>query len=409
MHPYPPDLTTLRRLRPLAQFTDEQLQSLTSQLNVETAVDKEPLIELGSTEDFSLFIVEGEVLTLARDGIVKQLVFSLKDDLNPVAQLRPSLYRVHAVGEVRYLKIDRTFLTEFANLVESGLENLRLSHPDTEVDTNPLTLHLYRDLLSDSISLPSLSTVAGRIQRVFSEDDVAVDKVVKVLMTDPAITAKLIRVANSAFYRGSAATTTLRAAIVRLGMGTTYKQVMAYAVNELFNCRSSAVTRRMKRLMEHSRKVAAISRLLAQKTGLFDPEQAMLAGLIHDLGVIVVVEYLQQHNDHLSAPDKMEQTIQTMRAQIGGMLLKKWNFSEELVTVAEECEDWFRNPDHSADLCDLVIVAQYHSLLGADEMKTMPPISIIPAMSKLNLGPEDSVELIKQSNKAISELERLFQ
>ena len=180
-----PDLATLRRLRPLAQFSDEQLQSLTSQLNVEIAVNKERLIELGNTEDFSLFIIEGEVLTKARDGIVKQLIFNRDDELNPVAQLRPSLYEVHAVGDLRYLKIDRKFLTEFANLAESGLANLSVNLPDTEIGSNPLTLHLYQDLLSDSISLPSLSTVAGRIQRVFSEDDVGADKVVRVLMTDP--------------------------------------------------------------------------------------------------------------------------------------------------------------------------------------------------------------------------------
>jgi HD-like signal output (HDOD) protein len=164
----------------------------------------------------------------------------------------------------------------------------------------------------------------------------------------------------------------------------------------------------MQGLWGHSRKVSAISRVLAKSTGLFDPDQAMLAGLVHDLGVIVIVEYLQKFCDQLDDPKIIEQTISNMRAQISALLMQQWNFSPDIVTVAEECEDWFRNPTDQADLCDLVMIAQCHSMMGTDAMQSIPPISTLPAMRKLNMGPRESIELINRSNKEIQEIERLL-
>jgi len=405
----PPDLSTLRRLRPLAQFDDEQLQSLTNQLTVQTARKNDLLIELGCSEEFSLYVLKGDVISTAADGKSKQLSFAENDELNPVSQLRPSLFEIRAEGLVQYLTINKNLLTSFANQTEEESEDISLHIIEQEVDANPLMVNLFQDLMTDSVSLPSLPEVALRIQQVFKDDQVDVGKVTGILMTDPAITSKLIKVANSPVYQGVAATETLQAAIVRLGMDTTYKQVMAYAVNELFRSHSDNVSKRMESLWSHSRKVAAISRVLAKSSGLFDPEQAMLAGLVHDLGVIVIVEYLQQHCDQLSDAEKIENTIDSLRPQITGMLMQKWNFSEDMVRVAEECEDWFRNQKDEPDLCDLVMIAQYHSMMGTDAMQSLPPITTLPAMTKLNMGPMESIELIKQSNQEISEIERMLQ
>jgi len=403
-----PSLSTLRRLRPLAQFTDEQLQSLANRLSIQSASKNEKLIELGCTEEYSLFILSGEIKTIARDGAVKLLSFNESDELNPFAQLRPSMYDVITTGPVDYLKIDKDLLNDFARQTESGDEDISVHALEDEDSMNPCTVHLYQDLMLDSIKLPSLPEVAQRIQTVFHDDNSGAEDLAGIIMTDPAITGKLIKIANSPVYQGVATTNTLQAAVVRLGMETTCKLVMAYAANELFKSQSQSVIDRMEKLWTHSRKVAAISRVLAQSSGLFDPEQAMLAGLMHDLGVIVIVEYLQQHESSADS-NMIEDTIKIMRPQVTGLLMRKWNFSDEMVTVAEESEQWFRNARKDADLCDLVIVAQYHSLMGSTEMGSMPPISTIPAFSKFNMGPKESIELMKQSNKQISEIERMLQ
>ncbi len=411
MHYINPDISTLKRLRPLSQFTDEHLQTLANQLQLKTARKKEKLIELGCTDDYSLFVIEGEVTLKARDGKVQELSFDQKQELNPIAQLRPCIYDVIATSQLTYLKIDKHLLTQFAQLMEQGedVDDISVHMFEGDVNANSLTMHLYQDLIEDKITLPSLPEVAHKIQQVFNSEDVNADKVAQVLLADPAMTGKLIRVANSALYRGVAQIDTLQAVVVRLGMDTTYKLVMTYAMNELFKSHSEYVSKRMHQLSMHSRKVAAITRVLAENSKKFDPEQAMLAGLVHDLGVIVILNYIDLHNEELSDTQQLEQTIVTMRPQITGMLMQKWNFTDEIIRVAEECEDWFRNPEEEADLCDLVMVAQYHSMMGTPEMKSLPPISTLPAMVKLHMGPTESIELIKQSREKIAEIEKLLQ
>ncbi len=406
-----PDISTLKRLRPLSQFTDEQLNTLANQLELKTARKKERLIELGCAEDYSLFVIEGEVTLKARDGKVQQLSFDKTQELNPIAQLRPCMYDVIAASPLSYLKIDKRLLTQFAQLMEQGegVDDISVHMFEGDADANSLTMHLYQDLIEDTIIIPSLPEVAYKIQQVFNSNDANADKVAQVLLTDPVMTGKLIRIANSALYRGVAQIDTLQAAVVRLGMDTIYKLVMTYAMNELFESRSGYVSKRMHQLSTHSRKVAAIAHVLAEKSKKFDPETAMLAGLVHDLGVIVILNYIDLHNEDLSDTQRLEQTIATMRPQITGMLMQKWNFTEEIIHVAEECEDWFRNPGDEADLCDLVMIAQYHSMMGTPEMTLLPPISALPAMGKLHMGPSESIELIKLSRKRIAEIEKLLQ
>jgi HD-like signal output (HDOD) protein len=405
-----PDIATLKRLRPLSQFDEEHLKTLASQLQLCTARSKERLIALGDTEEYSLFVIEGEITLTARDGKVQEMTIDGKQELNPVAQLRPCMYEVRAKTTTKYLKIDKHLLTQFAQQIDShdDAEDISVHMFEGDAETNRLTMHMYQDLIEDRITLPSLPEVAQKIQKVFRAADASAEKISQVLLTDPAMTGKLIRVANSALYRGVAPIDTIQAAVVRLGMDTTYKLVMTYAMNDLFVSHSDYVSQRMHKLSEHSRKVAAISRVLAENSKKFDPEQAMLAGLVHDLGVIVILNYMDKHAQELPDKKLLDETIVTMRPQITGMLMQKWNFTEEIIQVAEQCEDWFRNPADEADLCDLVMIAQYHSMMGTAEMQSLPPISTLPATVKMHIGPTESIELIKQSRAKIAEIENLL-
>jgi HD-like signal output (HDOD) protein len=407
-----PDTSTLKRLRPLSHFTEEYLRPLANQLQLKTARKKEKLIERGCADDYSLFVIEGEVTLKASDGKVQELSINRKQELTPLAQLRPCMYDVLAESELKYLKIDKHLLIQFSQQMEQGSEREDISVHIFEgnADTNSLTMHLYQDLLEDKITLPSLPEATQKIHQVFHSGDVNAKAMAKVLLTDPAMTGKLIRVANcSSLYHSVGALDTLPAVLTRLSMDTVYDLVMSGAMNELFESYSEHVAKLMRQISKHSQKVAAISRILAERSKKFDPEQAMLAGLVHNLSTIVILHYIDLHNEKLPDDQQLEQTITTLRPQITGMLMQKWNFTEEIIRVAEECENWFRNPGREADLCDLVMVAHYHSLLGTPKMKFLPSINSLPAMAKLQMGPAESIELLKQSRAKSAEIERALQ
>ena len=118
-----PAVSTLKRLRPLAQFSDDQLQQLANQLQVLSARKREKLIELGCTDEYSLFVLEGEVRLVARDGKSRDLHITADQELTPIAQLRPCMYDVVANSALQYLKIDRQKLAEFAQHSESSTDD----------------------------------------------------------------------------------------------------------------------------------------------------------------------------------------------------------------------------------------------------------------------------------------------
>lgn len=403
-----PSTKILKRLRPLAEFEPNLLSALSHQLNIQTANRNETLLTVGDIEQSSLFILSGDILVTSRDGKKTDMQFDHDDPINPIAQLRPSMYDIVALKNVTYLKISKSLLIQFANLSEGEDDNNGVVVSESTSSLDTITFQIYQDMQADKISLPSLPEIALKIQKIYQDDLADINSISEIIILDPSISAKLIKIANSVVYQGEVPTETLKSAISRLGLTTTYNQVMAYVVNELFKSQSENLKQAMSELWFHSRKVAAISHLLAQKTKTVNPDSALLAGLVHDLGNIVILQYLENNKFIKTDVIDVEQTLNIMRPQITSMLMKNWNFSAETITVAEECEDWFRNPDGQADLCDIILIAQYHSYIGSDKIKELPPIQTIPAMKKLGLTPQTSIELIKQSKDQVHAMESIL-
>jgi HD-like signal output (HDOD) protein len=163
----------------------------------------------------------------------------------------------------------------------------------------------------------------------------------------------------------------------------------------------------MQKLWKHSQHVACLCRLMANHLQGFDLEQAQLAGLIHDLGEVAILQYAQQNDELRENPELLLKAVESLRPQITGMLLNQWNFGPEFVTVGEECEDWYRNPADQPDLCDLVLIAQYHAMIGTPEMKKLPPVPTLPAFAKLGMGGLDIKQIVEFLDRSRAEIEAI--
>ena len=134
----------------------------------------------------------------------------------------------------------------------------------------------------------------------------------------------------------------------------------------------------------------------------------MLAGLIHGIGVLVIDDRLLEHKSLMLDHLEVDHAIQVMRPEISSLLLRKWNFADVLIEVAEECGDWSRDHDGPADLCDLVLVANYYGMLHADVDHVLPKVDAIPAMARLDISPQDSIVAINQSGTVRRNIKKLF-
>ena len=146
--------------------------------------------------------------------------------------------------------------------------------------------------------------------------------------------------------------------------------------------------------------------MLAGKVGGLNEHEALLAGLVHDIGVLAVIGYARDFPDVVEHGNALEASIQSLRSQLGGMILSKWQLPAELVAAAKDAENWYRSHDRKPDYADLVIVAQIHEGVAGD----LDPAKV-PALSRLGLSPQEvdkGLELLHDADEEIAAAKRLL-
>ncbi len=411
-HPSP---DTLKQFQPLDRLDDVQRELLARSIHIHSAGKGTTLIQEGDTHHFSLYLLQGQLRLTSADGRVSEVDTSAPQPRSPIANLIPRRYTVEAVTTVDYLMVDGGLLDGLMSGETDGITTTEI-HSDTEaydqeVMENNLSSALMQDLEKDQLVLPSLPDVAVRLGRAMRDENTNARKLANVIQTDPAITTKLIRAANSPLYAGVTPVDSCATAIIRLGADTTHKLVLTFALRELFKTRSSVLKQRMQKLWEHSVKVSAVSFVLAKISDEFNPEHALLAGLLHDIGNVAILSYAERFPEVANDDEKLEQVMLDMRGRIGSAILQSWGFIDDLILVAEEAENWLRTHEGRADYADLVIIAQLHTFIGKPEMSNLPTLDQVPALKKFDINeltPKLSLKILDKAEEKIARAESLL-
>jgi len=411
-HPTP---AMLQRLSTLRDSSANELNALCDQLTLQYAGKGQVLLDFGATEESTLYLIEGRVRLIAEDGAVKTIRHSDTSALAPLARLRPSHYKVIAEERSRYLKIDNSLIEQAAGRFKQSASSLSLDTYEVveeEEDLghlaseNQLTVQIYEDLNEGKLLLPSLPEVAVRIGEAVLNEDSDARSIADLIETDPAIALKILKAANSARYGGVSQVVNVSEAVARLGMQNTRTLVVTFALRELFRTRSKPLESQMQALWEHSRRIAALSQVLGEKVGGFNSHEALLAGLVHDIGSLAVIGYARGFPDVADNPVALSLSIQTMRTQLGGMILANWQLPLALVTAAKEAENWYREHTGVPDYADLVVVAQLHEGVGGD----IDPARV-PALTRLGLTPGEldrGLELLHEAHDEVDAARQLL-
>ncbi len=263
------------------------------------------------------------------------------------------------------------------------------------------------DLGHNRLVLPTLPEVALRVREVAENEDASIVDLAKVITTDAALSARIIQVANSPLMRASRAIESVDAAVSRLGMKLVRDLATSMVMEQMFQATSDLTDRKMREVWEHHTQVAAIAHVLAAQFTKLQPEQAMLAGLVHDIGTLPILTKAEEHPEVLEDEAVFNKVLFELHTRVGAAILTAWNFPEELVRVAAEHEDIYRNsPD--IDYVDVVIVANLQSYVGTDHPHAHADWSKIPAFTKLGLNPEVAVIEMEETAEDIREAERLL-
>jgi HD-like signal output (HDOD) protein len=227
------------------------------------------------------------------------------------------------------------------------------------------------------------------------------------LQTDPAMAARILQVANSPMYRVNHKVDDCRTAVARLGMITTRNLITSFALKRAFNVSSPVLKEIFRKAWQQSSEVAAISFVLSRVTPGMHPDKGMLAGLIHNIGMLPILRYAAEYPEIRKNRELLMAIMKKIGAKLGTMVLRGWSFDDELVEVPGHVGNWEYAPDKPLNYADIVIVAHVHSQFGTDKKYEGPPLSEVESFRKMPLfqmGPDASIELLYEAREEIDML-----
>ena len=237
---------------------------------------------------------------------------------------------------------------------------------------------------NDQLVLPTLPEVALKVREVADDPDADIEKLTTVIGNDAALSARIVRVANSPLLRASRAIEDLRTALMRLGIQYTCNIATGLAMEQMFQATSDLVDMRMREVWSRSSEVAGISHVLCKHYTKLRPDQATLAGLVHKIGVLPILTYAEDHPALLKDSLTLDTVIDQIHAPIGDLILKAWGFPDELSHIPTQHIDFGRSTA-KADYADIVTVAMLQSYLGTDSPLTKIDFSQVKAFARLGL------------------------
>ena len=265
------------------------------------------------------------------------------------------------------------------------------------------------DLNRNRLVLPTLPEVAVQVRKLVNDPNSTDRQISRLISTDPALTARLLQVVNSPLHRSQEKIDNLQTAVTRLGVAQVRNLVTALVMQQLYQAKGTQLTRqRLKTLWSHSAKVATFSYVLARRFTKLQPDQALLGGLIHDIGVLPILRHAEKYPELANDPEALEEVIKRLHTIIGPLILDEWSFSPELAAVTSQHEDLWRSEGAEVSYVDVVVVANLHSYLGTQHYLVQKDWSDIPAFTKLGLTPEETIKTLEEVREELQELRSLF-
>ena len=263
------------------------------------------------------------------------------------------------------------------------------------------------EIESNRIQLPTLPEVALQVRDAVESDSTDAETIARMVANDAALSARLLQVANSPLYRGRNEIDSIRHAVTRLGLKMVRSLVVSLAMKQIFQATSDALDHQFRQVWDDSLQIAAISRVLAGSVSQLENEQAMLGGLIHNIGALPILTKLDERYGFEADPQMIDSLIADLAPEIGSRILHHWNFSEALANIPSACYDLSYDPGPAPTYADIVLVARLQNL--AAKTGCEDDWSNIPAFAKIGVEPEVVIVNMEGPAEEIAEVRTMLE
>lgn len=250
--------------------------------------------------------------------------------------------------------------------------------------------------------LSAMPAIALDVMAMLNDPSSSVHSIVEKVQLDQAMISYILKNCNSALYGVRTQITSVKMAINMLGYTNVKSILMAYFLRNLYNLSGKNEVKNY--LWKHSISVAVLARNLGEKLRV-DPEETYLAGLLHDIGKMVlyldnremygqVIEQVRDH--HKEFIDVENELFQFSHVDAGYFLMEKWKFSDSLKEVAlnhHELE-FFMGPDQ---LIGIVAFADKLACIFLEQRQG----NLDPFLERYNISEQQLDDIVKESLKKI--------
>jgi putative nucleotidyltransferase with HDIG domain len=198
---------------------------------------------------------------------------------------------------------------------------------------------LLNEILHASEGFSTPPTILSRIFELTNNPECSMQSVAELLESHPSIAARVLQIANSAYYGRSRTISSIKDALVMLGFKAVRSVVLTTTIQSLYQ-KPGSRNGLWNKMWEHSLATAIFSRLLAMKQGLTSPEDAYVAGLLHDIGKLLFLERFQDEFVEITKNElesgqsllrREEEVFGFSHPLVGAILVVKWLFPEAFV------------------------------------------------------------------------------
>ncbi|MDO6420933.1 HDOD domain-containing protein [Saccharophagus degradans] len=238
----------------------------------------------------------------------------------------------------------------------------------------------------DRLVLPTLPEIALKVREVADDPDASIQTLTAVISNDAALTARIIKVANSPIFRAPREIEDLNMALSRLGMQYTCNLATGLAMEQMFQATSDLVDKRLREVWSRSSEIAGICHVLCKHFTKLRPDQAALAGLVHQIGILPILSFAEDHTALLRDSMTLDKIIADIHPNLGIKILEAWEFPTELRVIPRDHLDFSRQIPQ-ADYADLVTVAMLQSYAGSDKNLAKVDYTTVTAFERLGLDP----------------------
>lgn len=258
-----------------------------------------------------------------------------------------------------------------------------------------LKFSLYFNFLKGNAKVPQMPETSLRLRELLASERASLEQVTRLLHSNPPLAAYLLQFAESPLLRGSRPGISLQEVISRLGLQRLNNLVLTFTIHHLFTQNDPVLLKVFRARWNASLLCAAYSACMSQELTRLPLEDAMLAGLVQDIGSLPVIDEVQSWYGKVPTEAELLALCDELSADVGVIVLTSWKLPQPLIECARLRAQWDRNHPRPADLIDVVQVARCLAS-GDDELLVQLPAwqqlvgqgadALSPAQLRDNIG-----------------------